>query len=100
MLALPETADGGLVPRVDQEVEAAEPLDRDDRAVAERRDGGEERVVAGGADLPCPVPQGELRAAIRAGVRLGVEAAVGGSSYSARQAAHIGKWRIEVRARS
>ena len=42
----------------------------------------------------------QRRAAARAGVGLGVEAAVGGSSYSARQRAHIAKPAIVVSGRS
>ena len=74
--------DRSLVVRAAGEVEAAEALDRDDRAVAQRHAAA--RRVAGSCE-PASRTSSAPRPAGRAGVRLGVEAAVAGSSYSARQ---------------
>ena len=77
VLARAQPRDGRLVVGPAREVVAADPLDRQDRAAAEQRRGGRHRVAGGGAavarrDQPRPRP------AVRARVRLGVEAAVRG----------------------
>ncbi len=75
VLARAQPRDGRLVVGAAREVVAADPLDGQDRAAAEQRSGGRHRVAGGGAavarrDQPRPRP------AVRARVRLGVEAAV------------------------
>ena len=74
-LARAQRGDRDRVPGAAREVVAAEPLDRDDRAVEQRRRGGRDRI-AGGERAAAGVEQRRMRAAGRAGVRLGVEAAV------------------------
>ena len=73
VLARAQRARPPLVVGAAREVVAAEALDRDDRAVAQQRGGRRDRVAGAGhasADQRAPRP------ARRAGVRLGVEAAV------------------------
>ena len=85
------------------EVVAADPLDRDDRARAEHRRGGLDRVAAGALADPRPVgvdaagPAARTRGRRWAGRGSGGRA---GSSYSARQRSHISKPAIVVSGRS
>ena len=82
-------------------METADPFDRDDLPLAHRRGGGKQGFVVRASVCPARIPKREARPAIGTGVRLGVEAAVRlGPRIPPRQAAHIGKCRIEVRARS
>ena len=70
---------GRVVARVDQEMEAADALHRDDPPVADaRRRRRAARRPRSRQRAPVGIPERQLRPAVGAGVRLGVEAAVGG----------------------
>jgi len=77
MLAGTETLDGGLIGGVNTEMESADAFDGEDfsggKTVYTGFDG-----VFDGEDFAQGVSEGDLRAALPAGVGLGVEAAVGG----------------------
>ena len=87
-----------LVGGVDGQVEAADALHGDDPARAQRGDGGPQGRIASSAVSSPTLGRVQRRRGphVRAGVRLGVEATVAGSSYSAWQAAHIVKPAIVV----
>ena len=65
VLAPPEAFDRDLVAGIDHEMEAAQPLDRDDSAVAEGLCRRQQRVVALREDTSLRVPERELRSANR-----------------------------------
>ena len=79
-LAAPQLRNRALVGGPAGEVVAADPLDREDRAAGQHRRGGGDRVAVRGRVDPPPAGLTQLgaRPAVRAGVRLGVEAAVAG----------------------
>ena len=93
-------ATASLVVGAAGEVEAAEALDRDDRA--RRSSAPRPRAIGSRASPAVPPPrQPRARPAVRAGVRLGVEAAVApGPRTRPGSAAHIAKPAIVVSGRS
>ncbi len=76
-LARPKTPHGGLVARVDDEMKATDSLHCDDRSGAQCRRHGSQCVVAAAERCSRCVPQRNTRAAVGAGIGLGVEAPVG-----------------------
>ena len=76
VLAGAQSLDGGFVARVDDQLESADALEREDLPVADYLCGREQGVVARERIVAPGIPQLELRAATRAGVGLGVEPAV------------------------
>ena len=91
-LAGPQLGHRPLIERVAGEMEATQPLDRDDGAGEQLPARRVERVLVREDDglllLAIEALQPQARAAIGTSGRLGMEAAVARSSYSARQAGH------------
>ena len=90
VLPIPQASHGRVRRRVAREVEAADPLDRDDASVARAPRGRDSMASPSRTARPSAPRSVELRPARRAGVRLRVEPAiVRRSSYSRWHAGHI-----------
>src|SRR5262245_13173462 len=72
-LAPTQTLNGVLVPRIHQQLEAAESLDRDDHSSPKRRSHAQQRRISAVKNLAAVIPQFDLRPASRTRDRLGMK---------------------------
>ena len=77
MLPVTKSLDGALLARVDHQMKSAQTFDGHNQTAAKRIDCGAQGLVALGEHGSAVIPPGQLRAADRTRVGLGVEPAIG-----------------------